>query len=180
MCGRDSLSTIRRWLLVAGVALLSLEGFAVEEMAKGLKFSTQGVDCWVDGDKTNAVATGECYALVWKKNGATFAGFPMEPPNPDDVWALGEDVWLVDYSPVAELDTATGRMRRPEQAISPGNLPLWETQNGTWTVYLLDTRYQRADGTIAWGYDKVNKQKDVVRPVTNAAPRRINAYAPLP
>lgn len=170
MVGRDSLTVIRRWLLAAGVALLSLEGFAVKEMAKGLKFSTLGNDCWMDGAQTNAVATGECYALVWKKNGTTFAGLPMEPPNPDDVWALGEDVWLVDYFPVAELDAATGRMRCPEQAIAPGGLPPLEAQNGTWTVYLLDTRYRRADGMIACGFD---------RAVTNA-PRRINAYAPVP
>ena len=168
MIGRGSLTIVRRWLLAAGVALLSLEGTA--EMAKGLKFSTQGIDCWVDGDETNAVETGECYALVWKAKGATFDGLPMRPPNPDDPYALGNDVWLVDYFPVAELDAKTGRMRCPEVLFSPGDLPLWETQNGTWTVYLLDTRYQRADGTIAWGFD---------RAVTNA-PRRINAYMPVP
>ena len=159
----------RLWLLI-GVAFLVTEVFAVGEMAKGLKFSTLGNDCWRDDHATNAVAAGECYALVWKQNGATFAGLPTVPPNPDDPYALGEEVWLLDYFPVAELDAATGRMRCPEQTIGIGDLPEWEAKNGTWTVYLLDTRYQRSDGTIACGFDKA---------VTNA-PRRINAYRAIP
>lgn len=162
---------IRQALLVALGMFLSVGSQAADGfMAKGLRFSTYGNDCWDDGSATNAVAAGECYALVWKQNGATFAGLPMVPPNPNDPYALGEEVWLVDYFPVAELDEATGRMRCPEQTIGIGKLPLWETQNGTWTVYLLDTRYRLADGTMACGFDTA---------VTNA-PQRINAYVAVP
>lgn len=139
-------------------------------MAKGLKFSTYGSDCWRDGGEAKPVAAGECYALVWKQNGATFPGLPPEPPNPADPFAMGEDVWLVDYFPVAERDVETGRMRCPEQVIGIGGLPAYEAQNGTWTVYLLDTRYQTADGLTACGFN---------RAVTNA-PRRINGYAAVP
>ena len=151
-------------------AALALGAQAAEPMAKGFKFSTYGDDCWMDAGGTNAVAAGECYALVWKQDGATFTGLPAVPPNPNDPYALGEEVWLVDYFPVAELDAAKGRMRCPEQTIGIGSLPAWEAQNGTWTVYLLDTRYRQADGTIACGFDTA---------VTNA-PRRINAYCAVP
>ena len=163
-------SVVKRVLLAACVVLWTVEGWAVNEMAKGLKFSTHGNDSWLDESATNAVAAGECYALVWKQKGATFAGLPTVPPNPNDVYALGEEVWLVDYFPVAALDDETGRMRCPEQIIGIGKLPSWEAKNGTWTVYLLDTRYWRSDGTIACGFDKA---------VTNA-PRRINAFAAVP
>ena len=161
---------MRQLLLTAGLVLLAAEGWSASEMAKGLKFSTYGNDCWLDGAETNAVPAGECYALVWKQNGAVFAGLPTEPPNPNDPYALGEEVWLVDYFPVASLDEETGRMRCPEQIIGVGKLPAWEAKNGTWTVYLLDTRYHRADGSLAYGFDKA---------VTNA-PRRINAYRAIP
>lgn len=167
---KNSDSLVKSVLLAACVVLGAVEGLAVNEMAKGLKFSTYGNDCWLDESATNAVAAGECYALVWKQNGATFAGLPTVPPDPNDPYAMGEEVWLVDYFPVAELDAATGRMRCPEQIIGVGKLPFWETKNGTWTVYLLDTRYRRADGTIACGFDTT---------VTNA-PRRINAYKAVP
>ena len=52
-------------------------GFALAAMAGQdnllMKFSTPGPDTYADG-KT-PVADGECYALVWVKKGATFAGF---------------------------------------------------------------------------------------------------------
>ena len=159
----------RKLLVVLGL-FFSFAGQAAGPMAKGLKFSTYGNDCWLDGTETNAVAAGECYALVWKQNGATFAGLPMVPPNPNDPYALGDDVWLVDYFPVATLDEETGRVRCPEQVVGIGSLPLLETTNGTWTVYLLDTRYRQADGTVACGFD----------PSVTNAPRRINAYKAVP
>ena len=161
---------MRQLLLTVGIVLLAAEGWSAGEMAKGLKFGTYGNDCWLDGAETNAVPAGECYALVWKQNGATFAGLLAEPPNPNDPYALGEEVWLVDYFPVAAPDEETGRMRCPEQVVGIGGLPLWETKNGTWTVYLLDTRYRRSDGTVAHGFDAAE---------TNA-PRRINAYRAVP
>ena len=162
----------KRALLAVFGLFFSFAGQAADAdpMAKGLKFSTYGNDCWLDGTETNAVAAGECYALVWKQNGATFAGLPMVPPNPSDPYALGDDVWLVDYFPVATLDEETGRVRCPEQVVGIGSLPLLETTNGTWTVYLLDTRYRQADGTVACGFD----------PSVTNAPRRINAYKAVP
>ena len=67
-------------------------GFALAAMAGQdnllMKFSTPGPDTYADG-KT-PVADGECYALVWVKKGATFAGFLADGAvvDPDTVFGI--------------------------------------------------------------------------------------------
>lgn len=160
-------------LVFAAVVSLTVGGvcFAEGMMVEKLTFSTKGVDCYDDAG-TNAVMAGECYALIWKRTGATFPGLPYNPPNPKNPKALGEDVWLVAYFPVAERtgEGATAFSCCPEVTIPAGSFDPNDAANGTWSVYLLDTRYRDEQGTVRCGYDET---------VTNA-PRRINAYTPVP
>lgn len=149
------------------IALVSYQAGAVPDMVEQLVFSTTGADCYSDGSH---VLQGECYALVWKADGSAFSGLPFLPPSPDEPYALGEDLWLVDYFPVAQASADDpGKFRCPEVTISAGHLPIWENANGTWTVYLLDTRYEDVDGTVRCGFD----------PSVTNMPERINAYTPI-
>ena len=56
-------------VITAGLALAATAG----QDNLLMKFSTPGPDTYADG--VTPVADGECYALVWVKKGATFAGF---------------------------------------------------------------------------------------------------------
>ena len=142
---------------------------ATATQSERLEFQTTGNDCYADG---SPVMDGECYALVWKKTGATFPGFEMIPQAPNDLSKLNDDVWLLDYFPIA----VKGELAEipwsscPTYTLYLGWLPADKATNGTVTVYLLDTRYTKADGTTACGFDS-DAGED--------RPRRINAYTPI-
>ena len=96
-------------------------------------FSTKGPDCYADG---TVVKDGECYALVWTKTGATFAGITVTGEAAGDqdlnrvlcVAPLAKDGHCREV--VVEVNTVVA-----DQYAGAG----------TFSLHLLDTR--KADGT---------------------------------
>ena len=94
-----------------------------------LAFSTVGPDKYADG---TTVLDGECYALVRTLPGATFGGIAA------DGTAVAETDEIVLLAPLAK----DGRC--PKVLFQ---IPSDKTE-GTFRVYLLDTRVQAEDGTV--------------------------------
>lgn len=94
-----------------------------------LAFSTVGPDKYADG---TTVLDGECYALVRTLPGATFGGIAA------DGTAVAETDEIVLLAPLAK----DGRC--PKVLFQ---IPSDKTE-GTFSVYLLDTRVQAEDGTV--------------------------------
>ena len=94
-----------------------------------LAFSTVGPDKYADG---TTVLDGECYALVRTLPGATFGGIAA------DGTAVAETDEIVLLAPLAK----DGRC--PKVLFQ---IPADKTE-GTFSVYLLDTRVQAEDGTV--------------------------------
>lgn len=113
-------------------------------------YSSRGVDCYADG---TPVADGECYALVFTKQGCEFSGFKADGslvnPQNDSVALL---------MPLAE----NGRC--PLVTLKLDENYMLDHANDSKAVYLLDTR--RADGVPA-GTD-------------GSRPLRVNRYSRLP
>ena len=91
-----------------------------------ISFSTPGTDRYADG---TAVRDGECYALVWVKDGAEFAGIAADGTAVDSATSailLSAPVAKDGRCPsvVFELDAALAR----------------RYEGGAFSVYLLDTR----------------------------------------
>ena len=97
-----------------------------------LAFSTVGPDKYADG---TTVLDGECYALVWTKNGATFGGIAA------DGTAVAETDKIVLVAPLAK----DGRC--PYTLFQISSATADALADGTYGVYLLDTRVVAADGT---------------------------------
>lgn len=99
-----------------------------------LTFSTPGPDRYADG---SVVLDGECYALVWTKDGASFAGVKT------------------DGSPVAETDKVVLVAPLAKNGACPRVLFQIDAkvadslEGGTYAVYLLDTRVKAAGGSVA-------------------------------
>jgi len=94
-------------------------------------FSTPGPDRYADG---TAVKDGECYALVWTRAGAAFAGISA------DGKAVGDDSKVLVYAPVAKggrCPTVVFEIDAELAAAYAG---------GAYGVYLCDTRL--ADGRV--------------------------------
>ena len=98
-----------------------------------LAFSTVGPDKYADG---TTVLDGECYALVWTKNGATFGGIAA------DGTAVAETDEIVLLAPVAKGG------RCPNVLFQIDSARANRLADGTYGVYLLDTRVAAADGTM--------------------------------
>jgi len=90
-----------------------------------LTFSTKGPDTYANGD---AVADGECYAVVWTKAGQAFAGFEANGV------AKGDLSKVVLTAPVAKGG------RCPTTHFQIGYKTVAALGAGTYGVYLLDTR----------------------------------------
>ena len=112
---------------VAGLAFAATAG--VNDAL--LSFSTVGPDKYSDG---TTVQDGECYALVWTKNGATFGGIAA------DGTAVSETDQIVLVAPVAK----DGRC--PNVLFQVDEDKAKALADGTYGVYLLDTRVA-VDGT---------------------------------
>ena len=110
-----------------------------------LAFSTVGPDKYADG---TTVLDGECYALVRTLPGATFGGIAAAGT------AVAETDEIVLLAPLAK----DGRC--PKVLFQ---IPSDKTE-GTFSVYLLDTRVQAGDGTV--------------KPagVANGKPKLVNGY----
>ena len=97
-----------------------------------MKFSTPGPDTYADG-KT-PVADGECYALVWVKKGATFAGF-----NADGTVVDAENSALICAVPYAE--GAPECAHCPETVLEMDRvLADAYAGSGSFELHVLDTR----------------------------------------
>lgn len=150
-----------RTLLASLICSFSLAALAYVPLGVNtLSFTTVGPDCYASGEP---VLDGECYALVWQKNETVFPGLPVDPPNPN--LPAQNNIWVVEYFPVAKCDRGVSYC--PDVVVK--GLSLNDENNGSWTVYLLDTRYQNDDGTVSCGFDASR---------TNA-PHRINGYTAI-
>ena len=90
-----------------------------------LAFSTVGPDKYAGG---TTVLDGECYALVWTKNGATFGGIAA------DGTAIAETDEIVLVAPVAKDGHCPNVLFQIDSAKADA------LADGTYGVYLLDTR----------------------------------------
>ncbi len=124
---------MKKLMTMVAVLGFAVAGFAAVNDAL-LTFSTPGQDKYADG---TTVLDGECYALVWTKAGAAFAGLKADgtPVAETDKVILvapvaqgGRCPTIVYQIPAATADALTG---------------------GSYGVYLLDTRVKAADGTTA-------------------------------
>ena len=98
---------------------------ATAELDTLITFSTKGPDKYLDG---NIVMDGECYALVWTKNG-TFAGL-----NADGSCVDSENNALVLSAPIAKDGKCP-----PVMYVVKANVAE-QYKDGTYGIYLLDTR----------------------------------------
>lgn len=96
-----------------------------------ITFSTKGPDTYANGDK---VLSGECYALVFDKDGEPFTVAA-------DGTTTGGEIVLV--APVAK----NGRCPKVLFEVDAGRVKAKYADGGSWKVYLLDTRRFGADGT---------------------------------
>jgi len=116
--------------MIGAVGLAFAASAAIDDAL--LAFSTVGPDKYSDG---TTVLDGECYALVWTANGATFGGI-----SADGTPVAGTDK-IVLVAPVAKNGHC------PKVLFQIDSAKLDELAGGTYGVYLLDTRVMAADGT---------------------------------
>lgn len=122
------------WALACAALLGGAVPAAVSEDAGIIGFSTKGPDRYADG---TPVLDGEVYALVWTRNGTTFAGFnvdgtPVEPDNASVLYAAS---------------LAKGGRCEPFKVVLDPLVLQGYLANGVFSLHLLDTRAWAADGT---------------------------------
>ena len=126
----------------------SASAFAGTPEDEIVHFSTVGPDLYADG---TVVLDGESYALVWSADGV-FEGFSADgaPLDPADRVLI-----------VAAL-AKNGRL--PEGFFEVPASMARELQGGVYGIWMLDTRVQTPDGSVA------------PRPAVNNVPALVNAY----
>lgn len=121
-------------LVMLGVLAASVSAFAaVNDLV--LTFSSEGPDTYADG---TAVLDGECYALVWLPAGST--GFALAADGTVADPAQGE---LILTAPVAKGG------RCPTVAFQVAAAFADRHADGTWALYLLDTRRTSESGAVS-------------------------------
>jgi hypothetical protein len=100
-----------------------------------ISFSTRGPDRYSDG---SIVLDGECYALVWSKDGV-FDGFSAGGS------CIDEEDKIVLLAPIAKNGHCPSVLFQipADEAVA--------MSSGFYAVYLLDTRVESAEGTVATG-----------------------------
>lgn len=126
----------KKWL-VAGLMLIATLVFAGADDVL-LAFSTRGPDCYADG---SSVLVGECYALVWMREGTEFAGIDL---NGNAVDTNNNEV--VAALPLAKA-RRDGAVRCPMTLFQINKTYAQAHTNGSYALVLLDTRKMNADGT---------------------------------
>ena len=99
-----------------------------------LTFSTKGPDTYADG---GTVLDGECYALVWVKDGCEFAGLTVSGDIADSV-----NNKLLLVAPCAAGGRCPTVMFEIDAEYAKG------LAGGSYSVYLLDTRVTSASGEV--------------------------------
>ena len=138
---------MKKLMTMIGVAGLAFAATAAIDDAL-LAFSTVGPDKYADG---TTVLDGECYALVWTKNGATFGGIAA------DGTAIAETDEIVLVAPVAKDGHC------PNVLFQIDSTKADALADGTYGVYLLDTRVAENGATKPAG-------------VNNGKLRLVNGY----
>lgn len=123
---------MKKLLMMAGAAVLSVAARAAQNDLL-ITFSTPGPDAYADGVK---VLDGECYALVWSKDGV-FEGIRADGAPVD----AGDQVVLV--APVAKDGKCPTLVYQVAADVACA------LAGGQYAVYLLDTRVKAADGSVA-------------------------------
>ena len=100
-----------------------------------LTFSSEGPDKYADG---TTVLDGECYALVWRPAGS--AGFAFAADGTAADASRGEVVLTL---PVAKGGRCPAVAFQIDAAFAKAR------ENGTWGLYLLDTRTVAANGAVS-------------------------------
>ena len=108
------------FLMVAAIGLAAASFADMNDAL--LSFATQGPDKYADG---TTVIDGECYALVWTANGATFGGF-----NADGTLVSATDR-IVLAAPLAKGGKCPQTLFQINAAVAD------ELKDGTYAVYLL-------------------------------------------
>ena len=128
-----------------------------------ITFSTPGTDRYADG---TAVRDGECYALVWVKDGAEFAGIAADGTAVDSATSA-----ILLSAPVAKDGRCPSVVFELDAALAK------RYEGGAFSVYLLDTRNAagqvRGIGTngravAVNGYGKVGAVGGAEEPKTDA------------
>ena len=133
-------------MLALGGLFLGLSALAGAGDLK-FRFSSPGPDRYADG---RDVLPGECYALVWTREGATFAGFAA-----DGTAANPQDSAVLMLAPVATA--GKNGMHCPEVLFQLDGALAAPYQDGTLTVCLVDTRL--AGGKALSGLDASGKPR---------------------
>ena len=121
---------MKKSMVFGFAAALACAAFAAQNDAL-VSFSTPGPDTYADG---STVRDGECYALVWTPAGKTF-----------ELAADGtaKDGEIVLVAPVARNGRCPGVVFQV-----PADKVEKVYKNGSWGVYLLDTRRWGANGAV--------------------------------
>ena len=110
--------------LCAGTLLAGMNNVVIQ-------FSTVGPDKYADGA---TVMDGETYALVWTPDGATFGGINSDG-NAIGENDKGQKCAVVLKAPFAKNGCCPNIQFQVDEGYAAAHYP-----NGTWGVYLLDTR----------------------------------------
>lgn len=142
-------------------------------------FATVGDELYADG---SLAMDGECYALVWQRNGVTFKGFnatgtigydesatlPVDPQNCRviAVFPAVTKEWI-DADPEEGIDEGfwTSSCYGAHVAVEREFYALHHSggsEPGTFSVYLFDTRKWVGGEAVVGGYDAANKRVPVL------------------
>ena len=124
---------MKKFLAIGAVAAAVSAFAAANDVV--LTFSSEGPDKYADG---TTVLDGECYALVWRPTGSTGFAFAADGAAADA--SQGEIVLTL---PVAKGG------RCPSIAFQIDADFAVARTNGTWGLYLLDTRTVAANGAVS-------------------------------
>ena len=163
---------MKKTLMAGLVGLLATAAFAGKDNVV-VTFYTTGPDTYADGSK---VVDGETYALVWTPTGSEFAGF-----NADGTAIAPSKVAL--KAPVAKDGKCPIVKFEIDEDYAKANF-----QDGTWGVYLLDTRVfattdegaattatGATDAKTVNGYGKVGTANGQFASASASAPASVSA-----
>ena len=126
---------MKKLTLLAAATMMAAGAFAA--LPTYVMFSSTGPDLYADG---TPVLDGEVYALVWTKTGAEFAGF-----NADGTLVDVTNSKLVSAAPIATAQHCPPVM----YMLTGANSDL--DAEGSFSVYLMDTRVKTDAGTTVGG-----------------------------
>ena len=117
---------MKKSMIAVFAGLMSVAAFAEVNDIVFLSFSTSSNECYADGSQ---VIPGEVYALVWTPAGSEFAGI-----NADGTAIAPSKVALL--APIANKECQNVNFQADTTWVNG----ITDGREGTWSVYLLDTR----------------------------------------